>query len=45
VAVPSIIAEADLEIGPKKLKTWSINRITGEFKETDLLERNIRQNL
>lgn len=39
VVIPSLNAETELEIGSKKLKTYIINKLTGEFLETDLLER------
>jgi alpha-mannosidase len=45
IMIPSINAEAKLEIESKKLKSWLFNRITGEFQETDLLERVILKSL
>lgn len=41
ISIPLVHAETELEIEPKKLKTWVINRSGGEFFETNLLERLI----
>lgn len=41
ISVPSVKAEAELELEPKKLKTWLIDKSSGEFRVTDLLERSV----
>jgi len=37
--VPSLNAEAEVEINPKQLRTFIVKRGSKKFQETDLLER------
>jgi hypothetical protein len=41
VIIPSLDAEADVEIKSKQIKTFIVKRGSAKFQETDLLERVI----